>query len=409
MRAVDEAICPTATRVILADWRREVKENNLDEFYKGIERQMKQALRNIFDGVMQDELVVYTGAQWNEKNKQRIDYRNGYRYRDLLTPYGSLNQIAVPRLRRGQFKTRVFANYQRRMKAVDRALKDIFLAGVSTRRVGEALSCLIDAPVSATTVSKVTRELDSQVRQFQNRNLLDEYQYLILDGINLKVKEGLKYRKKAVLVAYGITFLGLREIISFRQVPRENKTSWLAMLNDLYRRGLTGKNLKLITVDGHKGLISALDEVYPFIPVQRCWAHKLRNVVNYLSRRHQKQCSHEAAKIYNAATRQQAIVQFKLWKRKWIRISQTAVHCLEKDLATMLNFFDCPKEHRKKIRTTNAIERAFREVRRRVRTMNVFSNAASCDRIMFAVLNHLNKHWKDHPFKKFNQLEQGAC
>lgn len=405
MSIVDEKVLPVTTRTILADWRREVKRDNIDEFSRGIKQQMKETLRNIFDSIMREELTVYTGTQWNEKTSQRIDYRNGYRYRDLLTPYGNLDKIAVPRLRQGKFRTKVFSNYQRRMKAVDRALKDIFLAGVSTRRVGEALSCLIDAPVSATTVSKVTKELDIQVRQFQNRNLLDEYQYLILDGINLKVKEGLKYRKKAVLVAYGITFLGLKEIISFRQVPRETKPAWFNALNDLYRRGLTGKNLRLITVDGHKGLLSALDEVYPFVPVQRCWAHKSRNVVNYLSRRYQKKCSREAALIYNASSRQEALEQFKLWKHKWTKISQVAVHCLEKDLAAMLNFLACPKEHWKKIRTTNAIERSFREVRRRVRTMNVFSNATSCDRIMFAVLNHLNKHWKERPFKKFNQLE----
>jgi len=294
------------------------------------------------------------------------------------------------------------------MKAVDRALKDIFLAGVSTRRVSEALSCLIDAPVSATTVSKVTKELDAQVRQFQNKALLDEYQYLILDGINLKVKEGLKYKKKSVLVAYGITFLGIREIICFRQASRETKPAWIAFLNDLYRRGLIGKNLRLIIIDGHKGLRAALDEIYPFVKAQRCWAHKMRNVVNYLPRKRQKECSRDAAAIYNAESKQKAIEQFKIWKRKWRRVSPDAAHCLEKDLNDMLSFFDYPKEHRKKIRTTNAIERSFREVRRRVRTMNCFSNAASCDRIMFAVLNHLNKHWKERPFKRFNQLEQNV-
>lgn len=294
------------------------------------------------------------------------------------------------------------------MTAVDRALKDIFLAGVSTRRVGEALSCLLDTPVSATTVSKVTKSLDKEVYKFQNKQLLDEYQYVILDGINLKVKEGLQYKKKCVLVAYGITFLGLREIISFRQVNKETKIIWLAFLNDLYRRGLEGKNLQLITVDGQKGLLSALDEVYPFIPVQRCWAHKLRNVVNHLPRKRQKECSKEAAAIYNAQSKQEAIRKFKIWKRKWLRVSQAAVNCLEKDMEHMLRFFDFPKEHRKKIRTTNAIERSFREVRRRVRTMSCFSNSASCDRIIFAIFNHLNKHWEEHPFRRFNQLEKAS-
>ena len=394
------------TRTILAEWRREVKQNNIDEFWKATERDMKQLLNSLLEKTMEEEMVVYTGAEWNQKLTIRIDYRNGYRYRDLLTTHGNM-RLRIPRLRKTNFRTKVFANYQRRMAAVDRALKDIFLAGVSTRRVGEALSCLLDAPVSATTVSKVTKTLDKEVFKFQNKELLDEYQYIILDGINLKVKEGLKYKKKCVLAAYGITFLGLREIISFRQVNKETKTTWLAFLNDLYQRGLKGKNLHLITVDGQKGLLSALDEIYPFIPIQRCWAHKLRNVVGYLPRKRQKECSKEAAAIYNAKSKQEAIRQFKIWKRKWLKVSKEAVKCLEKDAEYMLRFFDFPKPHRKKIRTTNPIERSFREVRRRIRTMSCFNNAASCDRIIFAIFNHLNKHWKEHPFKRFNQLEKG--
>jgi len=110
--------------------------------------------------------------------------------------------------------------------------------------------------------------------------------------------------------------------------------------------------------------------------------------------------------IYNAQSKQEAIKQFKVWKRKWIKVSERAAGCLEKDFEYMIRCYDYPKEHRKKIRTTNAIERSFREVRRRVRTMSCFGNAASCDRIIFAIFNHLNKHWKEHPFRRFNQLQE---
>lgn len=389
---------------ILSGWWQEVKQNNIDEFWKDMRTHMKYLLRGLIETTMQEEVTIYTGAEWNEKLKERIDYRNGYRYRDLLTIYGNIERLKVPRVRKGRFKTKVFKNYQRRMEAVDRALKDIFLAGVSTRRVGEALSCLLDAPISATTISNVTRVLDKEVRNFQNKTLLDEYQYLLLDGIILKVK-GLKTSmKKVILVAYGITMFGEREIISFRQVSQENRTMWQAFLEDLYRRGLKGRNLKMITVDGHKGLLRALEEVYPFVPLQRCWAHKSRNIVNYLPRKLQRICSKEIARIYNAPSKKKALEEFYVWKKKWFNISYKAVHCLEKDLETLFIFFDSPSEHRKKIRTTNVIERAFREVRRRVRTMNCFSNSASCDRIIFAIFNHLNKHWKEHPLKNFNQF-----
>ncbi|MFH1772275.1 MAG: IS256 family transposase [Candidatus Omnitrophota bacterium] len=407
MRAVDWNVCPATRRHIVADWRRTVKENDVDSFWKAIERQRKESLKLMFEETMSEELKVYLGLEWNQKVQERIDYRNGYRYRDLLTPQGWL-ELKVPRLRKAGFKTKVFKNYRRRMAAVDRALKDIFLAGVSTRRVGEALSCLLDASISATTISNVTKSLDEMVRRYQNRKLLDEYQYLLLDGIVLKVKEGLKYHKKAVLVVYGITFLGIKELVAYRQVARECKTTWLVVLNDLYQRGLFGENLRLITIDGHKGLRAAVEEVYPFVAVQRCWAHKVRNVVSYLRKSLQKECSKEIARIYNAKSKQVAINEFKVWKSKWQRVSKAAVDCLEKDMTDLLRFFDRPKDHWKKVRTTNPIERSFREVRRRVKTMNCFSNAASCDRIMFAIFNHLNNHWKEHPLKDFNQLGETA-
>lgn len=388
----------------IAEWYKEVKENYDGEFWQDTDKFFKGLLKTLMEITMDEEVVVYTGTEWHKKSQERIDYRNGFRYRNFLTKHGWIDDIKVPRLRKTRFRTRVFKNYQRRQAAVDQALRDVFLAGVSTRRVGEALSCLLDTSISATTVSNVTKVLDQKVRECQNRTILDEYQYLILDGINLKVRLDSGYNKRAVLVAYGITCFGFREIISFRQVGKESKTKWVAFLEDLRRRGLEGKNLKLITIDGHKGLISAVDEVYPFIPLQRCWAHKLRNVVNYLPKKYQKLCSFDAALIYNAPSRPEAVKQFRLWKAKWSKVSKDAVHCLEKDLDNMLSFFACPEEHRIKVRTTNVIERSFREVRRRTRTMNCFTNEASCDRIMYAIFNHLNNHWKERPLKNFNQF-----
>jgi len=388
----------------LAEWWQEVKENYETEFWRDTEKFFRELLKTLMEITMEEETIMYTGIQWYKRGEERIDYRNGYRYRCFLTKHGWIDDIKVPRLRKTKFCTKVFKSYQRRQEAVDQALRDIFIAGVSTRRVGEALSCLLDAPISATTISNVTKTIDSKVKEFQNRPLLDEYQYLILDGINLSVRHSLEYKKRAVLVAYGITCFGYRELISFRQVPRESKSKWIAFLEDIKYRGLEGKNLKLITVDGHKGLLAAIDEVYPFIPIQRCWAHKMRNVVSYLPKRYQKECSGQASLIYNAPNKLEAIKQFKMWKSKWQKINSETAHCLQKDLDQMLNFFDCPQPHRIKVRTTNVIERSFREVRRRTRTMNCFTNEASCDRIIYCIFNHLNNHWKELPLKNFSQF-----
>lgn len=206
----------------LAEWWSEVKENYEDEFWRDTDKFFKSLLKTLMEVTMEEEVEVFTGAEWHKRSQTRIDYRNGYRYRDFLTKQGWIEDIRVPRLRKTKFRTKVFKNYQRRQAAIDQALRDVFLAGVSTRRVGEALSCLLDAPISATTVSNVTKVLDQKVKEYQTRRLSDEYQYLILDGITLKVRQAEGYKKRIVLVAYGITIFGIRELISFRQVERGN-------------------------------------------------------------------------------------------------------------------------------------------------------------------------------------------
>ena len=202
-----------------------------------------------------------------------------------------------------------------------------------------------------------------------------------------------------VLCAYGVTPNGRRKLLSFRQCNSESVNDWEAFLMDLYRRGLEGKNLELIVIDGCPGLRQALDMVYPYVKVQRCWAHKLRNVANKLPRRIQDACLKGAKRIYQAQTKKDARDRFLEWVKQWRTEAPEAVACLEKDINEMLNFLDSPFEHWRQTRTTNAIERAFREVRRRTRPMTSFNNPASLDRLIFGVINHLNETWKEKPLR----------
>lgn len=390
---------------ILKEWWQEIKENREEDFWANTRTYMKQVLKKLMESTMKGEVEAYTRSRWHERNEDKIDYRNGFRYRRFLTHEGPIENLKVPRLRKSKFRTKVFKNYQARQEAVDQAIRDVFICGVSTRRVGEALSALLDAPVSAGTVSNVTKALDKEVKKFHRQKLTDEYQYLILDGIHLKIKGVLKGKKRVVLVVYGITVMGQRKLIGFRVVGVESEAKWEQFLTDLYNRGLIGKELKLITTDGCKGLHRALDIVYPEIPRQACWVHKLRNVSNYLPKKHQKECIKEARKIYLADNKKEAVRIYKAWAKKWARIKPEAVRCIERELDELLAFLDCPKEHQVKIRTTNVIERSFREVRRRVRTMNCFTNQPSCERIIYSIFNHLNNHWRNRLLKAFNQFK----
>jgi transposase-like protein len=383
---------------ILTEWWSEVKEN----FWEADARpQMKQLLKELMQRTMSEELELV-----RRRDAGTVDSllaRNGYYRRSLMTHVGLIQDLRVPRLRHGRFRTTVFRRYQRCEQLVEDLIRDVFLAGISTRRVGAAISALLETKVSSSTVSRITRGLDQQVRAFHARPLLDEYQYLILDGIRLKIRYNGRYRTLIVLVAYGITLFGQRVLLAFRQAKGESQTAWETLLNSLYQRGLLGANLKLIVMDGSAGLRAAAELVYPEAKIQRCWVHKLRNVAHLCPKQHHA-CVRQARKIYLAANRVQAQAAFQHWKQAWRSRCPKAVACLKQDLEELLSFYDCPVAHRIKVRTTNAIERSFREVRRRTNVFSCFSNPASTERIIYAICTHLNHGWKDVPLPGFTQF-----
>jgi transposase-like protein len=318
----------------------------------------------------------------------------------LITQYGWL-ELKIPRDREGKYQPEFIKHYQQRTAEVDNLVREVFLSGVSTRQVGKVLAPLWGKEISPQTVSRIVSSLDSEVKLFHARIIRDNYEYLFLDGITLKVKGMSGAKKRLVLCAYGITPKGKRELISFRQASSESEAQWEMFLRDLYKRGLEGNNLKLVVTDGCAGLHRALDTVYPYTPRQRCWAHKLRNVADQLPRKCQEECLKEAKGIYQAENKREAGKLFREWSVHWEGIAPKAVSCIEEDLEELLNFMNCPADYRKKIRTTNVIERAFREVRRRTRPMSCFQNSASVERIIYGVVSKLNKTWEGKPLQEF--------
>ncbi|MFQ6030948.1 MAG: IS256 family transposase [Dehalococcoidia bacterium] len=387
------------TEVTVRDLWREVKDE--EDWWGDLKEESLRVVRRLMESAMEEELLEQLRAGRYRRSQLRRGYRNGYRQRDLLTEMGMLEHLRVPRDREGQYQPTIIPHYQRRQEKVNRMVREMFLRGVSTRKVEAVLKPLLDTPLSAQSVSRIVRSLDLEVKRYQRRPLADHYRYLLLDGIVLKVKGAAGVKKRLVLCAYGVTSQGQREMISFRQGTAESEAQWEAFLQDLYHRGLQGEQLRLVVTDGCPGLHRALDTVYPYVPRQRCWAHKLRNVAAKLRRRDQEECLGQAKKIYQSSTRREAVGRFREWAKGWRAVAPKAVQCLEEDLEEMLPFLECPQAHWRKVRTTNAIERAFREVRRRTRPMSCFQNEASVDRIIFGVINYLNQSWKDKPLKEF--------
>jgi transposase-like protein len=368
-------------------------------FWKELTHRAKGCVKSWVEGMLGKEALVLTGTdEKGEHNDERVTHLSGHYERMLVTTLGTIWDLKVPKVRKKGYRGwKVLDAYEHHRGSIDGLIRGIFLGGVSTRSAGEILKPLLGSEFSAQHVSDVLKTVDGEVKAFHARKIMDSYGYLFFDGLTLKVRYGGRVRKKFVLVAYGISEDGICEIVDFILAQGESQGAWEGFIQDLYRRGLEGVATKLMVTDGGAGLIAALELVYPKIARQRCWAHKLRNVANKCPRKLEKSVVASARRIYQAESRTLALRAFKRFKAVWRAVVPPAVVCLEKDLEELLSFFTQPPEVWKKVRTTNAIERSFREVRRRIRTMTSFTNAASCDRIIYGVINRLNRRWKLRP------------
>ena len=378
-----------ATIERLADAFAMVKAMRADglEWGEGYRPLGREALAEIIEGRMEEAVDDWLDGLGCAAVPDR---RNGCYRRHLLTELGDI-ELAVPRTRRFS-PAGVLKAYARRSAEIDRAILAGFVFGLSTRKVGEVLLALLGRPVSASTVSAVAKTLDAAVAAFHRRPLKNIYKVLMLDGVVLARKTGAGALRRPVLVALGLRPDGKKEIIDFRLAGSESAAEWEFFLTDLYRRGLTGDGLDLICIDGGSGLKAALPVVFPGLPVQRCWAHKIRNVLDKVRKADRPAMKRALHAVMNADHAPAA-------RRAARRLADTfedaypaAVACLRNDLDELLTCFRYKSlAERKTVRTTNAIERRFREVRRRTRPMGTFQDITSMDRILFAVFVHENK------------------
>lgn len=350
----------------------------------------RHAARGALVGILEERMRNRVDLHLEEMaTVAEYDRRNGSYSRHLLTELGDI-ELHIPRTRR-MSAVEVIRAYARRVRHVDRMILSCFVLGISTRKVAHALMPVLGEPVSATTVSRVAKSLDSAVVAFHRRPLKSRYRFLVLDGVVLKRKTGAGSVKRVVLVALGISPEGKKEVIDFCIVQGESQSAWEGFLNDLYRRGLDGEELEMIITDGGKGLLAALPLVYPGISVQRCWAHKTRNVLNYVKKADREAVKADLHKISYASGIGKAQTAVGEFSGKWKHIYPKAVTCLLADEEELLSFLQVKEPDLwSTIRTTNAIERRFKEVRRRTRPMGVFADRTSMSRILYAVFTYEN-------------------
>jgi putative transposase len=292
---------------------------------------------------------------------------------------------------------------QRRAEDVAMLIREAFLRGISTRQVGHVIGMVTGEVVSAQTVSKISRSLDGMVKAFHQARLSDDWVYLFLDGVSLRVRRPGGRKRVQMLVAYGVGGDGRRRLLGFQRSQGESQHAWEGLLGDLYRRGLEGKQLKLIVTDGCTGLAAALQTVYPRVAHQRCWVHKMRNILESVRKRDYDSVKADAQAIYQAEQVKEARAAFQRFQWRWQKAYPAMVKRLERDLPELLSFFALPKHLWRKLRTTNVIERCFVEVRRRTRPMVCFVNVHSVDRIIFSIFSRFNGDWKTRTLRVFTQ------
>ena len=365
---------------------KEIKHMAIDTWQEECRLAARRAMKELIEHRMHNGIDAFLEQM---RAAGLPDRRNGSFGSHLVTEVGEL-ELRIPRTRTFSALS-ILQGFARRSASVERTILMCFLLGLSTRKVGPALLSILGEPTSPSTVSDIAKQLDRSVQAYHQRTLSDQYEVLVLDGIVMKRKTGTGAQSRTMLVALGIKPDGSKEIIDFRQVAGESGTAWEGFLNHLYQRGLKGDALKLVIVDGGKGLLAALDLVYGQVPLQRCWAHKTRNVLNHVKRADHgkvKRSLHRISHARNLREAQKAAQRFVL---RWQATYPKAVQCLQNDLPELLSFLQVKTGLPASVlRTTNAIERRFREVRRRSRPMGTFSDRTSMERILYAIFTHEN-------------------
>jgi putative transposase len=376
-----------------------------ESFWGDFQGRTRETLQKLLEADSEQQMAEHLGLKWHERaagEGGRIDYRNGFYEREYVTPLGRI-RFRVSRTRLRSFLPRGMRALERRSPEVSEMIRQAFLRGISTRGVGRVVSLLTEESVSAQTVSRLTRVLDEQVAKFHHAALGDDWCYLLLDGVWLKVRRAFGPQKVLLLVAYGVRSDGRRELLAFVRAKSESQAAWEGLLNDLYRRGLQGRRLQLVITDGCPGLAAAIPAVYPRARQQRCWVHKMRNLCEAVRRTDHDAVKRDAQRIYQAASQAAARRAFEQFRFRWRAQYSPLVRRLEQDLPALLTFFEFPRHLWRKLRTTNAIERCFVEVRRRTRPMVVFCNVESVDRIIYAIFSRFNEDWKTRTLKLFTQ------
>jgi putative transposase len=357
------------------------------EFRQYMRNLAVSAMRVLIEEVMREELEQCLGAAWGECTPERKGYRNGSYTRDLVTKTGRIEGLSVPRDREGQFQTQVFERYGRYEPEVAEALTEMFVSGTSTHKVGSVAEKLMGVAPSASAVSRLNQTLTEQYEAWRECPLLAHYRILYLDGIHFTVRHGGKTDSIIILTALGVDLEGNKDVLALRACAEEDKDGWSCLVQDLRTRGVA--EVDLIVTDGHDGLLAAVSSLFTATPRQRCLVHKQRNVMNAIPHRERQEVATELAGIFKQEQKEDALLNLAAFKAKYQKRYPEAIRSLSEDEEHVLTFYAFPPVMHRYIRSTNAIESLFSNVRQRTDQIDAFTTETSCLTIVWAVMQDI--------------------
>lgn len=359
-----------------------------EEFHRYLRTQIRKATRVVMEEIMREEWEQFVGAAWGECTPARKGYRNGFYTRDLATTSGPIEDLNVPRDRAGEFHTQVFERYNRYEQQVADGLTEMFVSGTSTHKVGEVAQTLMGVAPSASAVSRLNHTLTEQFEAWRVRPLLAHYRILYLDGVHFTVRHGTQTDSTIILTALGVDLEGNKDVLALRACAEEDKDGWSCLLQDVRNRGVT--QIDLMITDGHDGLLAAVGSLFTATPRQRCVVHKQRNVLNAIPHRERKEISAELGGIFKLEKKEDALLNLAAFKAKYQKRYPEAIRSLCEDEAHLLTFYAFPPVMHRYIRTTNAIESFFSNVRQRTDQIDAFTTETSCLTIVWAVMQDIH-------------------
>lgn len=346
-----------------------------------------EAILNQFLQAMAAEAV---GAAKYERTDERKAYRNGSRERTLNTRIGTIT-LEVPRLRNGEFSHELFERYQRSEQALVLAMMEMVLQGVSTRKVTQITQELCGTRFSKSTVSELCKGLDEAVQAFRNRPLEKRYPFIMVDAMYLKVREDGRVQSKALMMAIGVNEEGYREVLGFDLWDTETELGWKGFFECLVDRGL--HQVEYVISDSHKGLVRALEQVFVGATWQRCQVHFMRNIMEVCPAKQKPQLKEDLRELWSSKDQDTAREHLNRILETYNEQAPRSMRTLEEGFEDATAVLNLPSKYRRRLRTTNALERLNQEIRRRERVIRIFPNRESVIRLLGALLCEQSERW----------------